>query len=290
MNFNFKELPGIIKDSLKNGITFLKVINKIPGSKKYFAAASVLIVVFLFITFPYEELIKKQLHEGAGKAYASARVTGLDVGVIGSTDIGALEIYFTDLTELIIEKAELGLSLNPYRLFVSRRVLTDLDIGKLKYSGKENEFQGKVTGEIDVTLGSKSNVPENGNVLINITQGILQVGTINIPTSMGNIPLKTDIINIKQLTFDADIINRAVKIKKFTIDSEELKCSFTGSITIEPSMKNSRLEMKMILDPESKVLDQHRDIVNALAKGGPFIINISGTAGRPEFKLEKNEN
>lgn len=290
MNFNYKELPGIIKDSLKNVITFLKVINKIPGSKKYFAAASVLIVIFLFITFPYEELIKKQLHEGAGKGYASARVSGLDVGVIGSTDIGVLEIYFTDLTELVIEKAELGLSINPYRLFVSRRIMTDLDISKLKYSGKENEFQGKVTGEIDVTIGSKSSVPENGNLLINITQGILQVGTINIPTSMGNIPLKTDIINIKQLTFDADIINRAVKIKKFTIDSEGLKCSFTGSITIEPSMKNSRLEMKMILDPESKVLDQQRDIVNALAKGGPIIINISGTAGRPEFKLEKNEN
>ena len=287
---NFNELPGIIKNTLKNGLVFLKSIYKIPGSKKYFAASFILIIIFLFITFPYEELIKKQLHDGAGRSYTSARISGLDVGVIGSTDIGALEIYFTDLTELIIEKAELGLSVNPYRLFVSRRIKTDLDISRLKYSGKENEFQGKVTGDIDVTLGARSNIPENGTVLINIIQGIVQVGTINIPTSMGNIPLKTDIINIKLLNFEADIINRVIKIKKFTVDSEELKCSFTGSMTIEPLIKNSRLEIKMILDPESKVLDQQRDLVNALAKGGPIIINIGGTAGRPEFKLEKNEN
>ncbi len=290
MNINFKNLIGIIKNLLKDGLAFFKTIYKIPGSKKYFAASFILIIIFLFITFPYEELVKKQLNEGAGKGYASARITGLDVGVIGSTDISSLEIYFTDLTELIIEKAELGLSVNPYRLFVSRRIKTDLDISRLKYSGKENEFQGKVTAEIDVILGSKSNVPENGTVLINITRGILQIGTINIPTSMGNIPLKTDVINIKLLNFDSDIINRVVKIKNCTVDSEELKCSFTGSITIEPFMKNSRIDMRMMLDPVSKVLDQQRDIVNALAKGGPIVINIGGTAGRPEFKLEKNEN
>lgn len=290
MNINFKELPDIIRSSLKNAFKFLKEIYRLPDSRKYFAASFILIIIFLFITFPYEELIKKQLNEGAGKTYASARISGLDVGVIGSTEFDSLEIYFTDLTGLIIDKAELGLSVNPYRLFVSRRIKTDLDINRIKYSGRENEFQGKVTGEIDVTMGSKNNIPENGFIQINITQGILQLGTINIPTSMGNIPLKTDLINIRLVNFDSDIINRVIKIKKFSLDSEELKCSFTGSITVDPFMKNSRLDMKMILDPASKVLDQHRDIVNALAKGGPVIINIGGTAGRPEFKLEKNEN
>lgn len=290
MNINYKELPGIIKSSFKRGLEFLKEIYRLPDSKKYFASALMLIIIFLFITFPYEELIKKQLSEGAGKAYASARISGLDVGVIGSTEFDSFEVYFTDLTALIIEKAELGLSVNPYRLVVSRRIMTDLTFNRLKYSGKENEFQGKVTGEIDITLGNKNNIPENGMIQINITNGNLQLGTINIPTSMGNIPLKTDMINIKLINFDSDIINRIVKIKKFTVDSEELICSFTGNITIEPLMKNSRLDMKMILDPASKVLDQHRDIVNALAKGGPIIINIGGTAGRPEFKLEKNEN
>lgn len=290
MNINFKDLPGIIKTSLIDGLAFLKVINKIPGSKRYFAASVLLIIVFVFITFPYEELIKKNLHEGAGKGYSSARIAGLDVGVIGSTEVGSLELYFPDYTELSIEKADLGLSVNPYRLFVSRRIKTDLDIHRIKYSGKENNFQGKLTGDIDITMGSKANVPENGSVLLNITQGILQVGIINIPTSMGNIPLKTDTINIKLLNFDADITNRVLKIKKFTIDSEELRCSFTGSMTIEPFMKNSKFEMKMILNPDSKVLDQHRDIINALSKGEPIVINIGGTAGRPEFKLEKNEN
>lgn len=290
MNINLRELPGIIKSSLKDGYAFLKAVYKIPGSKKYFTLSIILIIIFLFITFPYEELVKKQLQEGAGKAYASARITGLDVGVIGSTDIGSLEIYFTDLTELLIENAELGLSVNPYRLFVSRRIKTDLDINRIKYSGKENEFQGKVTGDIDVTLSAKANLPETGTLLINITQGILQIGTINIPTSMGNLPLKTDIINIKLLNFDADILNRIVKIRKFTVESEQIKCSFTGNITLDPFMKNSKLDIKMTLDPESKVLDQQRDIVNAFAKGGPIVIIIGGTAGRPEFKLEKNEN
>lgn len=290
MNINLRELPGIIKSTLKDGYAFLKAVYKIPGSKKYFTLAIILIVIFLFITFPYEELVKKQLQEGAGKAYASARITGLDVGVIGSTDIGSLEIYFTDLTELVIENAELGLSVNPYRLFVSRRIKTDLDISRIKYSGKENEFQGKVTGDIDVTLSAKANLPETGTLLINLTQGMLQIGTINIPTSMGNLPLKTDIINIKLLNFDADILNRTVKIRKFTVESEQIKCSFTGSINLDPFMKNSKLDIKMTLDPESKILDQQRDIVNAFAKGGPIVIIIGGTAGRPEFKLEKNEN
>jgi type II secretion system protein N len=168
--------------------------------------------------------------------------------------------------------------------------LTDLYIQNLKYSGKENEFQGKVTGDIDITIADKSNIPENGTVTINITRGTLQLGVINIPTPMGNLPLKTDIINIGLLNFNSDIVNRTAKIKKFTLESDELRCSFTGTITLEPILKNSRLDMKMTLDPQSKILDQHRDIVNAFSKNGPIIISIGGTAGRPVFKMDKNEN
>ncbi len=287
---NIKEIPVIIKNRFNDLLTFLKVIYKLPGAKKYFAVSIFLIVIFFFITFPYEELVKKKLNEGSGRTYSSARISGLDVGILGSTDIEKLEVYFTDLTEIIIEKAELGISVNPYRLLVSRRLLTDLDIQNFKYSGKENEFKGKVTGDIDVTIADKSNIPENGTISINITRGALQLGLINIPTSMGNIPLKTDIINITLLNFSSDIINRTAKIKKFALESEEISCSFTGTITLEPILKNSRLDMKMTLDPQSKIFDQHRDIVNAFAKNGPIIISIGGTAGRPEFKMDKNEN
>lgn len=77
MNINFKELTAIIKRILKDGLAFLKSIYKIPGSKKYFAASFILIIIFLFITFPFEELIKKQLSEGAEKVMLPPGSQGL---------------------------------------------------------------------------------------------------------------------------------------------------------------------------------------------------------------------
>ena len=275
MNNKAKEFLSIVKNFFKNRWIDVKSIFKLPDSKKYFAASFIMIIIFVIFTFPYEELVRNKLNEGAGKDYTSARISGFKAGIIGKTGIDTLEVFFKDFSEFSLRGAKFGLSLNPYRLLVSR-----------KYSGKANEFQGRVTGDVDITLHSKAVIPENGTVSLNITQGILQIETIKIPTSMGDISLKTEPVHIKLLTFDVEIINRVVKIRKLSIDSDQIKCSFTGNLTLEPFIKNSKFEIQMILDPESKILDQQRDIVSAFTKGGPIIINIGGTAGRPEFKLQ----
>ena len=286
MNIKAKEFLSIVKNFFKNRWIDVKSIFKLPDSKKYFAASFIMIIIFVIFTFPYEELVRNKLNEGAGKDYTSARISGFKAGIIGKTGIDTLEVFFKDYSEFSLRGAKFGLSLNPYRLLVSRRIKSNVDIQTLKYSGKANEFQGRVTGDVDITLHSKAVIPENGTVSLNITQGILQIETIKIPTSMGDISLKTEPVYIKLLTFDVEIINRVVKIRKLSIDSDQIKCSFTGNLTLEPFIKNSKFEIQMILNPESKILDQQRDIVSAFTKGGPIIINIGGTAGRPEFKLQ----
>jgi hypothetical protein len=96
MNINIKEIPGIIKNRFNDLLTFLKVIYKLPGAKKYFILSILLIVIFFFITFPYEELVKKKLNEGSGKTYASARISGLDVGILAALTLKSLK--YTSLT------------------------------------------------------------------------------------------------------------------------------------------------------------------------------------------------
>ena len=287
---NFTNIAEKIKENAIKALEFIKNIYAIPDSGKYITASIILIVIFTFITFPYEQVIQKKIHEAEGKSFSSAEITGLDIGVIGRSYLDRLVLNFIDSTDLVIEKGAFNLSTNPYRLIVSRRLKSDIDIQNLKYSGKETEFNGKIGGDFDLIINSKSNIPENGFVNIIISQGMLQIGTINIPSSMGSFPLKIGVVNIQSLDFSADVINRVMKIKRFTIDSSDLKCSITGSITLEPVMKNSKLELKLVIDPRSKVFDEQREIVEAFAKNSPFEITISGTLSRPDFKTAKSDS
>lgn len=290
MNIDIKQVLSAIKNSGKRLSESLRSVYSLPHSGRYIALAVILVIVFTFITFPYEQLVIQKIHENEGKAYSSATFTGLNVGIVFKTRFDSFELGFLDLTSLSCKKGAFDLSTNPYTIFVKNRIKTDINIESVSYSGKDKDFSGTLTGDIDLFLNDKTGTPENGFINLKVTKGILQLGTINIPTSMGNFPLPLDAISIQSIEFESDIINKTLKIKKCSFDGDILACSLSGVINLEPVLKNSKLELKLVIDTSSKVLDKQRELINAFLKNKPFELNITGTLSRPDIKLNKPDN
>lgn len=288
---NIEKLLTIIRHYIKESKNFIKASNSLPGSGKYYIASLLLILLFVYITFPYEQIIIKKIHTNEGKSFTSASFTGLNIGIIGKTFFDKFNISFPDSTDFSAEKGVFDLSTNPYTLFIKKRINTDLKIESIKYSGREVELNGKLSGNIDIIINDRSGIPENGSLSIQLTQSILQPGIITIPTPMDQLKLKLDPIIIQSLVIEIDIINKACRIKKFNLASDNLICTVSGSINLEPSFKNSRLDLIITIDPSSKVLES----ISPFLKKKSVEISIKGSIARPEYSRqqsgsEKNEN
>jgi len=292
---NFRNIIEKTKEKLSAAYGFIKSVYRLPDSGKYLIAALLLIIVFTIFTFPFEQLVLKIIHDNQGKAFNTISLMELDVALIGNSYFEKAEISLSDSASVSIDKGTIDLPINPFSLWVRNRISTDFNFGSVRYTGKSINYQGGIGGEADLALNDKSGVPENGSITLKFSSAVVNIGTINIPTSMGDFPLEIGAVKISNLLVETDILNRVMRIKKFVLKSDDLSLNITGSITIEPGYKNSKPDIIVTIDPASEIFSSQRDLITAYTKNSPLEITVKGTLSRPDIKTvkagtEKNEN
>jgi reverse gyrase len=85
-------------------------------------------VLFTIVTFPFDHLIRKKLSELEGKSFRILSVDQIDVNFSATSNVKKLELVLLDGTEINTKNVILNLSLNPYRLFISHRILSDVQV------------------------------------------------------------------------------------------------------------------------------------------------------------------
>lgn len=282
---NYQDIINKAKDLLTRSITYIKLVRGLPHFTKYAALSIGLIIFFTMITFPYEFLIKKKLYDSEGKSFKSISLKKLDFSIFGKSSAENIEVLLNNGDEVYFKSILLNLSVNPYRLFVSKRYIADFQFDDFRYTAQNTEFMFNLNGNIDVTLDRLRDIPSSGDLKLIIEEAKVKLKEMSIPGPMGPFTLKLDSVNVQSGIAEADIVNGVVKIRNFKLSGTDLNCSITGTVELADRSDNSRLNLNISIDPESAALEQYKDLILSISNNGPLVLTVQGTIGRPEIKI-----
>ncbi len=294
MNMKIENILAYLK-SLSSSIPALfRNVRNSPYAIFYLFLSLFLIVLFTIVTFPFDHLIRKKLSELEGKSFRIISVDQIDVNFLRPSNVKKLELVLLDGTEINTKNVILNLSLNPYRLFISHRILSDVQVDDFFYKSNSNTISLNLNGNVDLILDPKNNIPTNGDVKLIFSEVKIKPDKISIPGPMGNIDLNIELITIPNGVFSMDIINSTARIKDLKLTGPELNCTITGSIAMVSPIERSNLNLTLIIDPESAILENYRDLVKMMTKNNPLTLTLTGTIDRPKLQLagveKTNEN
>lgn len=282
---NFTEIFNKLKHLFSRGYSYIKIVRALPHSGKYAALSLVLIIIFTFITFPYDFLIKKKLYDSEGKAFRSVSMKEFDFSIIGESSAENVEIVLNSGESLFVKSMLLNPSVNPYRLFVSKRYLADFQFDGFKYSSADTDVMLNLNGNIDLVFDKIKKIPGSGEVKLILEEGKVKLKEISIPGPMGPFPLKLETVNIQNGIAEIDIVNGIARIRNFKLSGTDLNCTITGTMELAENINNSRLDLNINIDPESAALEQYRDMILAMTNNAPLVLSVRGTLGRPEIRI-----
>jgi len=290
MKINTEKLKADILELPSKLKIFIKTIYDLPHSGKYMLLSLFLFIFFLIISFPYDYIIKKNIYGLEGKSFRSIEISGFDFSLFSETYFDNINIVLNSGDEISCKNSIVNIALNPFTLFIKKKLKSDFQFDSLKYTGKEFELIFNINGNIDITLDKQTGLPKDGPVKIILSDSFINLNSINIPGPMGPLPLKVESVNIQSGNIDALIINGTVKINTFKLTGNDISCDVSGNIELN---NNSKLDLTINIDSESAFLDQYKDILNSFIKNNILSLKIKGTLSKPELTLNsagKNEN
>ncbi len=282
---NLKDIYIKIKEIFFNLSSYFRRVRTLPHSGKYAALSVILIIIFTIITFPYGYLIKKMIYDNEGNGYRSVSIRELDFNITGESYAENFDAILNNGNELYCKSIILNLSLNPYRLFIRKQYMADLQFDGIRFSTGDTDVLMNLNGNIDLIIDASKKIPKQGELKLIIEDAKIRLNEMTIPGPMGPFPLQLDTINIQNGIAEIDIVNSVAKIRNLKLSGTDINCSITGTVELSERMDNSKLNLLINIDPDSSVLDQYKDMITLITKNGPFIISLQGTAGRPDVKI-----
>lgn len=266
---------------IKTALFKAKAVTKLPFFKRYAILAVILTVLFTLITFPYEVIVLKQIHKLEGKTVRTIMLTGININLIGESSAENLDLIFKNGESLQIGNIVADLSLNPFSL-LKKKFAGDITAARVIYTSDKLRITGNPSCNIDITLDESGSVPSDGQIRaivdnLRITSdGLELTGGFMMPSS----------IRATSVNFEADIVNMTLNIKNFVIAGTDLSGRITGSIILMPTAENSKLNLRISIDPESGLLEGFRPLLRQfLDASGKISFPVIGTIARPEAKL-----
>lgn len=294
MNMNIKEIADRIKQFCLKLYSYIKTVRSLPHSGKYVLLSLLLIIIFTVITFPYDYLIKKTIFDSEGKSFRSITMKSLEFSIISESSAENVEIVLNNGNELFFRNILVNLSVNPYRLFITRRFLADFQLDNFRVISPVAEIIMNLNGNIDITADRVKKIPASGDVKLLLEECTIRLKEISIPGPMGPFPLKFDSVNIQNGIAEIDIVNSIARIRNLKLSGTDLNCSITGTVELSERTDNSKLDLSINIDPESAALEQYKDMISIITNNGALVLAVRGTPGRPDVKIagtgKQNEN
>lgn len=291
---NIKIIKEDIINFFKGFKTFIKETFNLPKAKLYIILAIFLVLVFLVLTFPYAVLIRNYLQNLEKQFGTNITVGSMHIGIIGDSYIDDMVVFLKDGTELDLKDITLDLSLNPITVFARETVKGNFDIKNIKYVKQDTSFSGLIICDLLLKRNSKKGIISEGFINLKIQNVNVQGLTIqdfNIPP-----------VQITAITLDTKINNNEMKIERGIFSGSDLRGNITGKINLSKSLMASRLDLKIEIDKNSKLLVNYKEILGMLGSDKDKIaIEISGSLfnlrpklpafkqNEPEEKEEKSE-
>ena len=286
---NKEQIKSFIKQIPKKIWQGLKTVYAQPHSKKYLLLSLFLIMIFLFLTFPYDLLILKKIYDQEGRSFKSIDLPVFEFSIIGDTVIKNPIIMLNNGNEITCKEATISTP-NPISFLLNNKIESNFTLTLLKYALKDSEVIIDLNGgRVELSLDKQTNMPTNGSFKTEAINIVMKSFSIPISTQMGLVSLKKDlrIITSKE-GIECIISNGTLRIDKFELTGDII-AKISGSI----GLVNKKFDLTIVIDADTKELDPYRDLLTKYIINDSLTIKIGGTIDKPEpsiIEKGKNEN
>lgn len=276
---DFKQLKTRALDYLSRAKTILKETWSLPYAKLYMVLAVVMTVFFIFVTFPYEVLIRNQLQKLESTIGRNIQIGAIDFSLIGDTYIDSISITFSSGAELNLKDIALDLSINPYTLLLKKTVRGEINIGSFKYAKQDVAVNNTLKSEFNIKLDGKTGIPSDGELSIDLSN-----------VSLKGISIKGfDIPPVRFTTIKgvASLRNRRLRIENLAFSGNDVRGEIKGSMLFEQMAAASRINIYAFINSDSRILQEYKMLLDNMmeAEAGKIKIEIGGSFASPEVKL-----
>jgi hypothetical protein len=265
----------------------IKETLRLPYAKTYILSSLGCTIIFIFLTFPYGEIIKTRIQ----KLGNNITIGDLDLKLIGTSTASDLIIPFSFDKELIIKKAEFKLNINPYSLLVSKHFVGTIGIKGLEFSGGFGSFSSEANGNVDVTADTAGRLIEEGNAHIMLSNANLALNRIELPQKLGGMPMTLPPMRFTSIDLTLVVSKNNATIEKFSLAGPDFRGNINGSIRLSKNIFSSSLDLTISIESESPVLENYKDFFSSYINAdGNVIIPVRGNIMNPSFNPEKQQD
>lgn len=281
----FKDLPAKLKEQLSKLLQALKGLKGLPHFWKYIFLAVFSTLLFIAITFPYDRIISRQLHQYEGKAFRTASVNDIKFSFLGNTLIENVYVVLNNNDEIELKNSIISLNKNPWKLLYKKNIVTDFQIRGFKYLSSKFDATVNLNGNADVVIMNKGPLPIEGWMKILISNAVLKLNEITFQGPLGPMTLKIGTVLISAVNCDLDLASGIVNISRFEVTGDDLSGSVSGNIKPENFLPASSLNLTVNVSPDSAVLSEYKNIVQSFVKNDNLTFYVKGTIEKPNIGL-----
>jgi hypothetical protein len=284
------EIKESIIKILKEAWAKIKETMTLPYAKIYIISSILMIVFFIIVTFPYDVLIRNQLKSLEKNAVYSVFTGEIEFNFIDVISINNLMIILKSGEEVSIKEIIVDGTTNPYSLFISSSYKGGIQITGIKYSSPKAGISMNLNTNFSVVIDKNSGIPIDGIV----RSFIIQNASISFPDNTFPEPLafiKMDHpMVINSINADAVLRNRTLTLNSFKVFGNDIRGDISGSIQFEKIAGNSRLNLKIAIDPESALLSEFKELLSSFTIDGKILLLLEGTLSNPVMRSGKTTN
>jgi hypothetical protein len=285
----FQDFPVKIKKYTSLLYQGLKNIVKIPHFWKYFIIAVFSTLLFVIITFPYDIIIMKKLHNYEGKAFRTISVKDIEFSLFKDIVINDAYIVLNNGDEIEFKNSAISLNKNPWKLLYKKNIVTDFQVRGLKYLSPKFDSTINLNGNADFFINNSGPLPVVGNLKLLISSGIVRLNEITFQGPLGPMSLKIGTIQLSAVNCDFEFISGSININRFELTGDDLSGTVTGNIKPGSFLPASSVNLTINLNPDSGILSEYRDMILPMVKNDTLTLYISGTLGKPDIRLSPGE-
>ncbi len=278
---NIAEIKLTVVKFLKEAWVKFKETLTLPYARIYIISSIFMVVFFIIVTFPYDVLIRNQLKALEKNAVDSVFVGEIEFNFIDVISINNLMIVLKTGEEVSIKDIIIDGTTNPYSLLVSNSYKGGIQLSGIKYTSPKAGISMNMNTNFSITIDKNTGIPIEGVIRSFIIQNAaISFPDNTFPAPLGFIKMERPMV-INSINADGVIKNRTLTLNGFKVFGNDIRGDISGSIQFERITGNSRLNLKIAIDPESAILSEFKELLTSFISDGRIILLLEGTLANP---------
>ncbi|MEW6528164.1 MAG: type II secretion system protein GspN [Spirochaetota bacterium] len=275
---NFSDYKIMIKTYYDRFYNVLKEIVTVQYFWRYFVLSIIMIILFVFFTFPYEIIIQNKIKEVEQNIANYISIGKLKIHTITDSIAEDITIELKNGTEITLQNVLFNFTINPISIFITNHYDGAVKIHNLNLKGEKLQIKTNADIFYDLKYNKPIPYPVEGNII----SSMKDVSIKGISIQGFEIP-DINISQIKsELVFEK---GNMINLKYLLFSGSEIRGNAYGTITLSNYFQNSSLNITIQIDSQSSILEDYKVLLESMMKPGTknITIKIMGTIGNPNI-------